>query len=135
MTKHLVLSILLVSLGACATIFDGGTQRIEVQAVDVVSNKPLSGARCIVSDEMGVTYMVSDNPGTVKVKKGHGILSVDCKRPGFVQKNREVPEAFNNTAFLNIFTAGAGFFVDAVSGAVMEYPKKIVIRMEEEAGY
>jgi hypothetical protein len=132
MKRKIISLALLIGLGACATMFDGSTQNINVSAINVATNKPLKGASCTVSDEVGAIYMVNENPGIVKVKKGQGALRFDCKKPGYAQKNNEVQESFNNTGFFNIFTLGSGFFVDAVTGAGLEYPTHVIIRMEVE---
>ncbi len=132
MKKNLLLVMSLFSISACATVFDGATQKIKVEVVNVSDNKLLKGARCTATDEMESIYIVSDNPGTLKIKKGQGVLQFDCKKPGYVQKNTDIQEYFNNTAFFNIFTLGAGFFVDAVSGAILEYPSHVIIKMEED---
>ena len=132
MMKHYVCVVVLLALSACATVFDGSNQNINVEAINIANNKPVKDAKCTITDEMGRIYMVSDNPGHVKVRKGQGVLRFDCKKPGFEQKNTVANETFNSTAFFNVFTLGAGFFVDAVTGATLEYPENIIIRMEEE---
>lgn len=129
--KYAVL-LLLPLLAACATAFDGSTQRIKIEVVGIEDNKLLNGARCTITDEMESVFMLSDNPGSIKVRKGQGTLQFDCKKPGYVQKNMFVQETFNNTAIFNVFTLGIGFFLDAVSGAILEYPSHVVIRMEQE---
>lgn len=132
MMKKCISVVVLLVLGACATIYDGGTQRIKVEVINVENNKILRGARCSVSDEMGSLYLMDDNPGNIKVKKGQGTLEFNCKKEGYIQKNTDAAESFNSTAFFNVFTLGAGFFVDSVSGAMLEYPKKVIIRMAPE---
>jgi len=122
----------LLFISACATAFDGATQKIKVEVVSVEDNKLLKGVRCAVTDEMDSIYMVADNPGIIKVKKGQGVLQFDCKKSGYIQKNNEVQESFNNTAVYNVLTLGIGFFVDAISGAMLEYPSHVIIRMEAE---
>lgn len=132
MKRKIISVVLLSSLTACATIFDGTTQNINVSAISTVSNKPLKGTACTVSDEVGTIYMVSDNPGVVKVKKGQGSLRFDCKRTGYTQKSNDVQEKFNNTGLFNVLTFGTGLIVDAITGAGLEYPSTVVIRMEPE---
>ena len=132
MIKNLVLIGVLFSLSACATLFDGSTQKIKVEVVNFEDNKILKGVRCTVTDEMEYIYMVPDNPGMIKVKKGQGALLFDCKKDGYFQKNAIARESFNNTAFFDVLTLGAGFFVDAVSGAILEYPSHVIIKMEAE---
>lgn len=132
MIKHLVLVSLLVSLSACASVFEGNTQKVKVEVINVANNKYIPEARCTITDEMNAIYLVTENPSLVKIKKGQGTLQVDCKKEGFIQKNSEVRDSFDSTAFLNVFTGGVGFFVDAVSGAMLPYPSHIVIRMVED---
>lgn len=132
MIKHLALVSTLVLLGACASVFEGNTQRVKLEVINVANNKYIPDARCTIVDEMNTTYLVTENPSIVKIKKGQGTLQVSCKKAGFLQKNYEVPNSFDSTAFLNVFTFGVGFFVDAVSGAILEYPNSIVIRMVED---
>ena len=132
MIKKCILVSMLGVLGACASIYDGGTQRIKVEVISIEDNKPLRGARCSVSDEMGSLYVLNDNPGSIKVKKGQGRLEFDCKKSGYLQRNTDANESFNPTAFFNVFTLGVGFFVDSVTGAMLEYPNKVVIKMAPE---
>lgn len=132
MKRKIISLALLITLGSCATIFDGSTQKINVSIIDSSTNKPLKGVACTISDEVGAIYMVSENPGNVKIKKGQGALRFDCKKPGYVQKDNDIQESFNNTGFFNVFTLGSGFFVDAVTGAGLEYPTNVIIRMAIE---
>lgn len=132
MKRKIISLALLITLGACATIFDGSSQKVKVSVIDTATNKPLKGAACTISDEVGAVYMVSENPGTVKIKKGQGALRFDCKKPGYVQKDNDIQESFNSTGFFNVLTLGSGFFVDAVTGAGLEYPDNIIILMSME---
>jgi len=132
MIRSLVLIGILILVAACATLFDGSTQKIKVEAINIEDNKILQGVRCTATDEMESIYMVADNPAIIKVKKGQGALQFDCKKPGYIQKNSIATESFNSAAFFNVFTLGTSFVVDAVSGAMLEYPSHVIIRMEEE---
>jgi hypothetical protein len=132
MIKYLILTVMLVFTAACATLFDGTRQKIKVEAVNISDNKILKGVRCTVTDEMESIYMLAENPGIIRVKKGQGALQFDCKKNGYIQKNAIASESFNGTAFFNVFTGGVGFMVDAVTGAMLDYPSHVIIRMEEE---
>jgi hypothetical protein len=125
--------VLMVALAGCATVFSGTTQRIDVQAVNIVNHQPILGARCTVIDGQGAELLVGSNPGSVVVTKGKGALNVRCVRPGYVQKQVGVGQSFNAWTIVNVLF-WPGLLVDAATGAIVNYPSHITVLMEPAQG-
>ncbi len=124
-----ILPVAVITLSGCATVFTGTTQNIHVQAVDGNTHNLIFGARCTVIDGQGSELMVGSNPGSVVVTKGKGALNVRCVRPGYVQKQVGVGQSFNAWTIVNVLF-WPGVLVDAVTGAIQQYPSHITVVME-----
>lgn len=124
--------ILLLNLTACATIFSGSNQTINVKAVDSKTNEALTEVACTVREGNGVVHIVNSNPGTVSVSRGTGALDISCKRNGYTQGQTMAGDSFNAVTLVNILF-WPGFLVDAVTGSYKKYPSHFVITMNEIA--
>ncbi|MBX9585699.1 MAG: hypothetical protein K2X50_00430 [Gammaproteobacteria bacterium] len=124
-----ILPVAVITLSGCATVFTGTTQSIQVQAVDSGTHNLISGARCTVIDGQGAEFVVGTNPGSVILTKGKGALNVRCVRPGYVQKQVGVGQSFNAWTIVNVLF-WPGVLVDAVTGAIQQYPSHITVLME-----
>jgi hypothetical protein len=118
-------------LSSCATIFTGTTQNINFQAVDSANNEPLKNVVCVVRNGNGMTYPVSSNPGTIRVEKGEGALTPDCKAAGYKQTSYAVGENFNSVALVNVLF-WPGFLVDMATGSMHKYPSHMTTMMQKE---
>jgi hypothetical protein len=123
-----LLSVLGIS--GCATIVTGTTQPIHLQAIDRRTHEVIPGAMCTLMDNKGRTYIFNSNPGTVVVTKGQGALVAHCQRPGYMQKEVGIGQNFNAWTVANVILFWPGVFVDAMSGAMQQYPSHITVLME-----
>ncbi len=107
-----VLIAFLVSSG-CATLFSGTED-------DITFRSEPSGAEVIID---GIT--VGTTPLTVEVDRpGFEDTDVTIELDGYDSRTFELDKEFNNTAILNIFI-WPGFVVDALTGALYKYDKKL----------
>lgn len=126
----LIVGVFILFITGCATIVSGTTQPIHLQAIDSNTHEMIPGAMCTLSDSKGRTYMFNSNPGTVIVTKGQGALIAHCERPGYVQKQVGIGQNFNAWTVANVILFWPGVFVDAMSGAMQQYPSHITVLME-----
>lgn len=117
-------------ISGCATIVSGTTQPIHLQAIDCRTHEIIRGAHCTLSDNKGHTYVYNSNPGTVIVTKGQGALMAHCSKPGYIQKQIGIGQSFNAWTVANVILFWPGVFVDALSGAMQQYPSHITVLME-----
>lgn len=116
------LSLLLVaSVGtvACASVLETPNQEIEIVTPGVLNS------RCDVL--IGTLKYPVEPPQKLTVKKSEHPITVDCIAPG---DRREVvtydPKVSKYTAG-NVATAGIGAGYDYLSGAMFQYPEKIIV--------
>ena len=108
----LVLAAFVVSSG-CATLFSGTDDEI------TFTSEP-SGAQVIID---GIN--VGTTPTTIEVDRpGFEDTDVTIQLDGYEPRTFELDKEFNNTAILNIFI-WPGFVVDALTGALYKYDKKL----------
>ena len=120
----------ILSLSGCATVFTGTSQTVNMKVEDAESKELLSGASCTVTDTEGGQYSLNGNPGIVRVSKGFGPLTVNCKKKGYTQQNTMVGSSFSGVTLVNILF-WPGFLVDGATGACKKYPSHYVINMEK----
>jgi hypothetical protein len=131
--KSKILSILLLPfflVAGCATIISGTTQPIHLQAIDARTHEIIPGAMCTLCDSKGRMYEYNTNPGVVIVTKGQGALTAHCIVPGYRQKEVGIGSSFNAWTIANVILFWPGIFVDALSGAIQNYPSHITVLME-----
>lgn len=118
----LLLSLSLLASG-CATLTKGTSQAITV-------NTDPTGATCTLSRDAKTVAIVNPTPGSVPVDKAYGNIVVDCKRPGYQDAAGKLAAEFQPMTFGNILFGGIiGLAVDAVSGALGQYPEAVTITM------
>ncbi len=136
MKRTLLLPVLALSLAACATVQHGSVQRIPVD-----------------SEPAGVVVYTEDcGPGSTKEARTPGVIWVSRRAercaltftaPGYelerVVLTREIAQEFlDNIDFLDAdsffiggFLAGAGFGLDALTGALFEqHPNHVFVSLE-----
>lgn len=125
-----ILSIFVLS--GCATIVKGTTQNI------AFSTNP-EGATCTISriDDTGdimVLYKDIETPTTLEnLQKDDADLMIVCNKPGYKETVIHTSSSFQSMTFGNIIVGGIiGLGVDAVSGAINEYPTEILIPLDKE---
>lgn len=109
------------SLGGCASIMTGTTQRLAV-------NSTPSGANCqLTRDNKKIGSVVT--PGQVEVSKSAYSILVDCNRSG-VRGQAIVESSLQAATFGNALVGGAiGAGVDFYTGAAHAYPPTITVPM------
>jgi hypothetical protein len=110
-------------LPGCATITKGTTQPL------TVSTDP-PGAKCVLNRGGMQIGVVDPTPGTVEIGKIHRPIAVDCKKGGYEDASERVQSRFQTMALGNILLGGIiGFGVDAMSGAMYEYPSGVTLAL------
>jgi hypothetical protein len=113
----------LISLGGCATVFEGTGQSV------AVSTNP-TGAACTVSREGVQLGSVNPTPGSIRVEKSKNDLSVTCSKEGRQTTTVSYSPTFNGTTFGNIVLGGGiGAIVDASTGANYDYPAQVSMEL------
>lgn len=123
-------SVFSLFASGCATIVSGTTQPIHLQVIDCQTHEIIPGAMCTLCDQSGRSYVFHSNPGTVIVTKGQGALVAHCQRPGYIQKEVGIGQSFNSWTIANVILFWPGVIVDAMSGAMQNYPSHITVLME-----
>ena len=118
----MALAILLFQTG-CATLTKSHTQ-----SVTVTTDPP--GALCVLQREGKTIAAVNPTPGTVSVEKDKDPIHVECAKHGYLDSVGELSSEFEAMTFGNIIFGGLiGVGVDAVSGAMHEYPPLVTITL------
>ena len=116
-----------VALSGCATIITGSTQSI------AINTPPTSGADCSLSNSEGTWNVAS--PGQVTVAKSKHDISVHCTKSGWQDADSTVASGFQAWTLGNIILGGLiGIGVDAMTGAINEYPKTVNVPMSQKMG-
>ena len=136
MKRALLLAILALNLAACATVQHGPVQRIPVDS------EP-AGAVVYTEDCGPGSTKEATTPGVIWVSRRAERCALTFTAPGYelerVQLTREIAEEFiENIDFLDAdsffiggFLAGAGFGVDAITGALFEQqPHEVFVSLE-----
>ncbi len=127
---HAAMVLSLAGLTSCATVMDGHTQMVSVQALknDVIS----IDASCVVSNKQG-SWAV-ETPGDITVDRGRGKLNVACTAPGYLPGSTTVAAQSNQDMGGNMIAGGAvGMIVDYSDGAAYQYPSVIEVPMQPAA--
>ena len=116
----------LLLLGGCATITKGTQQTI------TIATDP-TGAVCDLTRDAKPLAVVNPTPGSIPVEKASGSIAILCKKPGFKNAAGTLASEFQAMTFGNIILGGIiGIAVDAVSGAMHQYPAMVTITLEPE---
>ncbi len=115
-----VLSLSVFALSGCSTMMDGVLQDVTVETPGAL------GALCDLSTET-MRYKVRP-PQTIKINKTKGPMTVRCLAPGNREKVITVESKVPESVMLNVTTGIlAGIAYDKHSGAIYEYPEKIIV--------
>jgi hypothetical protein len=130
-------SIVVLSLGGCATIFSSGSN-------DVTFESEPAGATVFTVPNGN---KLGDTPLTTPISKGMSSVSVEVKKDGYETKLVKLERTFNYTTLFNIIafapsvtsttagttTGAAAFGIDALTGKMFEYsPNKYVVELEKK---
>jgi hypothetical protein len=126
---YLLISVALLQHG-CATIISGTTQNINVKVIDSITNNPLDGCQCIVTDGSGSQRPLIGNPASLRISKGRDMVEINCSKSGYTQLNTSVGNSFEATTLVNILF-WPGVFVDLITGAYKKVPSHYVVSMKK----
>jgi hypothetical protein len=116
----------LASITGCATLIDGSTDSVSVNAVGC--DKDRSAVHCEMKNKDGVVHVMA--PGTATISKSSSALMVSCKSNDGAKGNTAVESTYNAKNAGNILLGGGiGVIVDAVSGAMWKYPPSVSVPM------
>lgn len=120
--RAIVVAALALSCAGCATITEGTSQPIVIDA-----NAPQ--AVCTVSRN-GVLIGTS-TPGnrTVTVEKSKSDLSISCSAPGYADKTETLSSELSAMTVASFAFIDLGI-VDAATGAWKKYPSKLTMLMQ-----
>jgi hypothetical protein len=110
------------ALSGCATIVKGTSQDV------AIATPPISGAMCILSSGEGSWTVIS--PGMARVERSKEDMQIRCNKDGYQEAVSTIPSNIEGWTAGNLLVGGAvGFGVDAVSGAINEYPHTFQVPM------
>jgi hypothetical protein len=112
-----------LSLGGCATVFEGTSQEITV-----VTNPP--GATWIFDRQGYEVGRVASTPGTANIRKSKYDITVKCTKPGYQEATYLNHSGTTATIAANvaadlILTAGLSSIVDSADGADNKYDSAV----------
>jgi len=112
-----------MSLTACASIFTGTSQEINV------TTDP-SGAACQVQRKNEVIGFIDSTPGAVTVDKSMSDITIVCAKQGYANMGSTADSSFQPVTLANIILGGViGIIVDASTGAMGKYPTQVFIKL------
>lgn len=119
-TRALLLTSTL-TLGACASIIEGSTDRVQVVT------SPATSSSCQLQNSQGTWNVVT--PGSTEVKKSKTDLNITCKDNATGAQSDKIVESNMEPWFLgNIILGGIiGGIVDASTGSMWEYPADVTV--------
>ena len=111
-----------MALGACASIIEGGTDRVEFKTAQDIP------AQCEATNGRG-TYNFSV-PGTAEIQKSKTDLVLNCTGSGGATGKKDVASDMETWTLGNVLIGGLiGLGIDAGTGSMWEYPKDVSINM------
>ncbi len=114
------------SLTGCASVTDGITQRVLVEARNAAG--PVLGAACTLKNTNG-TYQVTA-PGTVDVSRDSADMQVNCEKSGLPGGNAVFKSRIKGHVAANLLSFGPiGAGIDMISGAGYDYPYTMQVVM------
>lgn len=118
--KKLML-LCLIPLGACATIFDGSTQDIQVN-----TNPP--GANCKFDRNGQVIANINDTPGGTTIEKSKYDIIIKCNKPGYSQATYIDHSGLAGVTFVDVIWWPSAL-VDSAAGSDNKYDSPVNITL------
>lgn len=116
-----------VLLSGCSTAVNRTVQDIEVITPGVTE------AECDMRTPKDRYQVIT--PNTVKVEKARYDITITCYKQDYITAVETIKSKFAGSSVGNIFTGIIpGYFVDWNTGAMYEYPEKVVINMKPLGG-
>lgn len=119
-------AMVLLAVTGCATIMEGDDQSI---AVSVVGCEEHGNPICIATNKHNAVKIRT--PGAMPIDKGKPDLTVSCESDNKKAKGIVVIDSdWEAMSAGNLILGGfIGIGVDAISGAMWEYPQSIIVEM------
>jgi hypothetical protein len=125
--SKIMLALLFLLLGGCASIVTGQNQALSVETV-AEAGSSLPGANCKLMNDKGSWFVTT--PGSVTVTRSYNDINVTCTKEGH---NAGIATAKSSTKAMAagnlIFGGVIGAAVDAGTGAAFDYPSLIQVIM------
>ncbi len=124
----IAISVSMLTLSACASIFAGTSRNITV-------NTEPPAARCNLTRMGASVGVASETPQTVNVSKSKHDIDVSCQKPGYSGGLATIESEFEPWTLGNILLGGlVGVIVDMSTGAVTDYPASTTVRLTPQPG-
>jgi len=124
--KIIIAALVVLALNGCATIVEGNDQSIVISTVKCEEHgDPI----CTASNKDNAVMVRA--PGTIPVEKGKSDLIVTCESDdGLARGTFNAASSYEAMNLGNILLGGfIGLGVDAVTGAMWEFPNGIIVEM------
>ncbi len=119
--RPLTLILIVMLVGGCATIVDGGGQVIAV-------NTYPSGATCAFERDGDRIGVISSTPGSLAVDKSRKTILVTCRKLGYQSVMGSDASQPDGAIFGNLLFGGPiGLIVDLATGADYHYGSSIYV--------
>lgn len=126
-TCMIALAMVGVSLGGCAAVTKGTSQKLTVNTVP-------QGADCILSRDGATIGKVAPTPGTVEISKSRHDIDIRCSKAGYPDGGGKLTSELEAMTFGNILVGGlVGVAVDAGTGAMNKYQPTITVPLDPNA--
>ncbi len=123
-TSKILLSLSLVALAGCSSIIETPSQKIEIVT---------PGAKISWCDlHIGNMIYRAEPPQILTIKKTDHPIEVKCLASGNRMKTTVVEPRLSRYAAGNVVTAGIGVAYDYASGALFNYPERIIVDFTQE---
>lgn len=131
MKKSLLLTITLLSLGSCATLFSGKTQSINLMPTDHSSESEVEISNGKIMQRVTIPTMVI-------VPRSNNNLIIKVKENSCYKASQSIHESkVNMFTFLNIFGtwfSTSSTSTDSASGAMWSYDNSIMVNTPKKSG-
>ena len=114
-----ILGLSLLLLSGCSTIKDKATQKITILA-------PGTGGTLCFLERPGFRERIW-TPKTVDITKSKDTINFTCIAPGNREERFAVKPTVNKSVYGNVATLGLGALYDYQTGAMFEYPDKVIV--------
>ena len=134
MIKYIVLSVAILSLGACATIVSNTQWPVNI-------NSNPDGANFTIINDSGQTIYSGTTPANIILNSNAGyfkkaVYTIKYEKVGYETKTYQLVSIINGWYFGNILLLQAGligfFIIDPLSGAMYRLPEAVNISLDAD---
>ena len=109
-----------VAVAGCSTLAMGTSQEIVVLTPDA------DHATCTVSEQSGGVVASVTTPGVVRLSRSRKAVQLNCRNERYQAATVTIRSKFASASMVQV---PVGYLVDGASGAMWEYPSKVVVAM------